>query len=230
VKIAITVALILVLTAVGALGYTVLHIYRKPHLAASRGPSPSISPVPSATLGPYGHIATRKTDPAPLTVAQLYPASITAGSAPVTRAATSLSKDCSTAVTGSNLISALSAAGCDQAARATYLSSSAGLMGTIGVFNLRTAAAARTAARSAGPSAFVAQLKAKHGPTSKIGTGAGIEEAAAKGHYLILIWAELTSLKKPRPAQQSTLEQFMTSLLDKTANVSLTDRMLGGSS
>jgi hypothetical protein len=102
-------------------------------------------------------------------------------------------------------------------------------MGTIGVFNLRTAAAARTAARSAGPGSFVAQLKAKHGPTSKIGTGLGIEEAAAKGHYLILIWAELTSLKKPNPAQQSTLEQFMTSLLDKTANVSLTDRMLSGS-
>ena len=54
-------------------------------------------------------------------------------------------------------------------------------------------------------------------------------EAAAKGHYLILIWAEFTNLRKPRTsAQLKTVEQFMTELLQNTANVSLTNRMLTG--
>ena len=52
---------------------------------------------------------------------------------------------------------------------------------------------------------------------------------AAKGHYLILIWAEFTSLRKPKTsAQRTAIENFMTQLLDNTANVSLTTRMLTG--
>jgi hypothetical protein len=104
-------------------------------------------------------------------------------------------------------------------------------MGTIGVLNLSTAKAATTAARAADASDFISQLAARHGPTHKIGQGTGIEEAAAKGHYLILIWAEFTDLRKPRAgAQRTKVEQFMTELLQNTANVSLSSRMLTGNS
>ncbi len=102
-------------------------------------------------------------------------------------------------------------------------------MGTVGVLNLSTAKGAKAAASSANASDFISQLTGKNGPTRKIGRGTGIEEAAAKGHYLILIWAEFTTLHRPRTtAQRTEVVQFMTELLQHTANVSLTNRMLTG--
>ena len=130
---------------------------------------------------------------------------------------------------GSGLQSAISAASCSQVVRATYLGASLKMMGTIGVFNLKTGQAAKKAESSAGAVNFVAQLRAHKGLTSKIGKGTGIEEAAAKGHYLILIWAEFTDLRKPKNTYQRTqLVRFMTQMLDKTANVSLANRMATG--
>jgi hypothetical protein len=103
-------------------------------------------------------------------------------------------------------------------------------MGTIGVFNLSTGARAVKAVKAANASDYVSQLKGKHGPTHRIGTSTGIEEALAKGHYLILIWAELTNLHKPKQAaQRRRVETFMTEMLQHTANVSLATRMLTGS-
>ena len=85
------------------------------------------------------------------------------------------------------------------------------------------------AIRSTDAGDFISQLKGRRGPTHRIGGGTGIEVAAAKGHYLILIWAEFTSLRKPNTAAQRTaIENFMTELRDNTANVSLTKRMLNG--
>ena len=235
VKLAITAALLLVLAAAGALGYAVFRTAApKPHPAAATHPkvtattSPSSSPSP--TLGPNGMIASRKSDPDPLTVAQLFPSSFRIGGNTVSLVASRISRNCANAVDGSNLSARVSVDGCDQAVRATYVDTGQGLMGTIGVLNINTAFGAKRAAKIADGNDFVAQVKPAHGPAHKIGQGTGIEEAAAKGHYLILIWAEFTSLDKPKTAaERSQIEAFMTDLLDKTANVSLTNRMLTGS-
>lgn len=223
-------ALLLVLAATSALTYVVLHHPAKPAAAAPPKPVKSTAaPQPSPTLGVYGHIGSRSSDPQPLTVAQLYPATFDVGRHAVTRTVSRGSRGCDSAVVGSGLQSAINAAGCTQVVRATYLGSSQKIMGTIGVFNLRTGPAAKKAERSAGPVNTVAQLRAHKGLTSKIGKGTGIEEAAAKGHYLILIWAEFTDFRKPKTAYQSNeLVRFMAQLLDKTANVSLANRMATG--
>jgi hypothetical protein len=190
--------------------------------------TPSASSSPS--LGHYGDIASRKSDPKPLTIAQLFPASFKIGGQAVTREASAISRHCGAAVTGSNLQSAVSSARCDQAVRATYLARAKGLMGTVGVLNLSTAARAAQAAKAADASDYITQLKGKRGPTHRIGNGTGIEEALAKGHYLILIWAEFTSLHTPkRAAQRREVVTFMTDMLQNTANVSLATRMLTGS-
>ncbi len=145
------------------------------------------------------------------------------------RTATNIGRDCTSEVNGVSLQNAVSSGGCDQVVRATYLSAKQGEMGTIGVLNLTSAAAAKAAATTAGSGSFIAQLAARRGPTSRIGQGQGIEQALAKGHYLILIWAEYTSLHKPKTtAQRNDLAQFVTELVDNTANVSLTSRMLNG--
>jgi len=230
VKLALAASLVLILAAAGTLGYFVLHNIRShPRPVAqsdSRTTGPSASPTPN--LGTYGHIATRQTDPRPLTIAQLYPASYIDNGATVTNTAANLTGDCSGAISGSTLQTAVSWAGCSQVVRATYLSASQGLMGTIGVVNLTTAAKAKTVVQSADANNFISQITAKSGPTQKIGQGTGIEQAAAKGHYLILMWAQLTSLKKPTAAQTTELENFMTGLLQNTANVSLSTRLLTG--
>jgi hypothetical protein len=229
VKLAISVALLLVLAAAATLGYTVLHARAKP-IAATTGQSkvtPSASP--SASLGQYGHIGSRQSDPQPLTIAQLFPASFTIGGQPVTRVATAISRHCAAALSGSNIKSAVGSAHCDQAVRATYLARSQNLMGAVGVLNLNTAVRAAKAVKAADASDYINQLKGKRGPARKIGNGTGIEEALAKGHYLILIWAEFTSLRKPKTtAQRTEVVNFMTELLQHTANVSLATRMLSG--
>jgi len=221
-------ALVLVLAAAGILGYFVLHRsgnHPRPVAESTSKTSPSASPSPS--LGPYGHIETRQADPQPLTIAQLYPASYTDNGTTVTGAAASLSTNCSGAITGSPLQTAVSWAGCSQVARGTYVASN-GMMGTIGVVNLTTAAKAATAVRSADANDYISPVAGRRGPTQKIGQGTGIEQAAAKGHYLILIWAQLTNLAKPSAAQTTALENFMTGLLQNTANVSLSNRLLTG--
>jgi hypothetical protein len=217
------------MVAAATLGYVVLRSPAKPRPAA--GPTPKVTPSATAsqTPGPYGHIGSRASDPQPLTAAQLFPLTFTLGGQPVTRTATATSKRCAAALAGANIQSAVGGASCNQVVRATYLARSAGLMGTIGVLNLSTAKGAVRAIRSADASDFISQLKARRGPARRIGGGTGIEVAAAKGHYLILIWAEFTNLRKPKTgAQRTAIENFMTELRDNTANVSLTNRMVNG--
>ena len=226
--------MLLVLCAAATLAYTVLHKAAKPPQPASAAAGsgqPTVTPSasPSPSLGPYGHIASRQADPQPLTVAQLFPASFTISGHAVTRAADAISRHCGAAVNGAHLQSIVRFSHCDQAVRATYLARARGMMGTIGVLNLSTASRAVKAVKAAGGGDYINQLKGKHGPTHKIGNGTGIEEALAKGHYLILIWAEFTNLHKPKKAAQRTeIVNFMRELVQNTANVSLATRMLTG--
>ncbi len=188
------------------------------------------APSPTPTIGAYGYIGSRKGDPMPLTVGQLYPKTFSTGGVEYTLTRARLGKNCVNAVNGANLQGTVTSGVCSQVARATYLASKTGMMGTIGVLNLATAKQAAKAARAAGAQNFIVQLTGRKAPTSKIGQGSGLEEALAKGHYLILIWAELTSLKTPHKGTQRTgLAQFMTQLFAHTANASLTDRMISGS-
>jgi hypothetical protein len=232
VKLAVAGALVIVVVAVAAvyLGARAASRHRGRPAAAAPKASASAAPSPTAALGPYGHIASRHDDPVPLTLAQLYPASFSAGGVSFVLTNSRLSADCVDAVAGANLQAAVSASDCSQVARATYLSAKDGMMGTIGVLNLQTAKDASKAVSAAGAGNFILQLAGHSKPTSKLGRGTGIEEATAKGHYLILMWAELTSLARPHTtAQRSGLATFMTDLLQGTVNVSLTNRMMDGS-
>jgi hypothetical protein len=225
VMLAMAAAGLLVVGATGTLVYTVLHTSPKPTLTGSSG-KPSGSPSPG--LGPYGDIASRQTDPQPLTLAELFPASFSALGVTMTNVATSLSTNCASAIVGATLQSAVGAADCTQVARATYVDLPGSLMGTIGVFNLSTGDAAKAAEHSADANDFISQLTASSGPAQEIGQGTGIEEALAKGHYLILIWAEFSNFVTPNAQNSKLIEQFISLLVTNTANKDLTTRMLTG--
>jgi hypothetical protein len=203
----------------------------------SAGPLPSPGSASAATaacvkqFGQYCHIELRTDDPAPLTLAELFPPGFTneTDHFSFTRAGTKLDKTCSNAVIGQDLISALQDGKCTQVLRASYFSGDGKMMGTIGVANLSTTNESHHAGKLVGTSDFVDPLTTTTGVTSKLGKGTGIVEAEYKGHYLIMIWAEFTSTNAPaNNAQDQQLQQFGSDLIAGTANVSLSQRMLNG--
>jgi hypothetical protein len=198
---------------------------RNPRSGQATSPAPS----PSSSLGRWGHISSRSIDKAPLTLAQLFPARFFVNGTGYGRTIRRKGTHCQGAVIGTGLQNAVRRAGCTQVLRASYVSAKTKLMGTIGVLNLKTFAKAERAGKAAGRNQFIALLAAPRGPTSRLTSGTGIEEADVKGHYLILVWGEFTSLRPPRTAaRRLVLETFLTDLIDKTANVSLTARMVNG--
>jgi hypothetical protein len=221
-----------VVVAVGTGTYFYLSGRQRPVSdTAAPGVTPAATvgqPSPSPT-GRWGHIQTRKTDPQKLTLHQLFPVRFKSSGSTYSRTAIKAGKHCASAVIGSRLQAAVIAGKCSQVMRASYLSGNKKLMGTIGVLNLRSARTARHAGEAAGPSQFIEQLRGTKGPTRRLNKGTGIEEAQVKGHYLILMWAEFANLHAPKTkAQRKVLVQFCTRLLNNTANVSLSRRLVTG--
>jgi len=229
---------VVVVGILAAAGYVfVLKPKPSPVNSTSAGPLPSPGSTSAATsacvkqFGQYCHIELRTDDPAPLTLAELFPPAFTneTDHYSFTRAGTKLDTTCSSAVIGPDLISALQEGNCTQLLRASYFSGDGKMMGTIGVANLSTTNGAHHAGKLVGTSDFVQPLTTKTGVTSKLGKGTGIVEAEYKGHYLILIWAEFTSTNAPaNNAQDEQLQQFGADLTAGTANISLSQRMLNG--
>jgi hypothetical protein len=195
-------------------GATILLTSSPSHRSAGQTPGRTHPPAGQSTSpappGVWKYIGQRSTDPLPLTIAELYPRTFTSGITSFLRSVDTKSKSCRGALIGSPLQTAIHKAGCTQAVRASYWSHGAGLMATIGVFNLKTAAGAIVAAKSAGPSDFVALLPAKIGPTHRLGQGTGIEETVVEGHYLVLVYAESIKLTAPKTSlQRQRLRSFM---------------------
>jgi hypothetical protein len=187
------------------------------------------SPGFDQALGKWQHIGSRSQDPSPLTLAELFPPQFELDGSSYVRTAAAVSKDCTQAVFGANLQAALQAGHCTQVLRASYVSGSGTMMGTVGVANLIGSNAAQKAGQTTGTQEIIAPLAAQKGPTSKLGNGTGVVQAEIKGHYLILMWAEFTSLKSPSTsAQRQQLEQFAASLVTGSANINLSTRMLTG--
>jgi hypothetical protein len=217
----------------------------KPHSGTTNpdagGPLPTAGASPSAQAcvqqyGPYCHIELRTLDPAPLTLAQLYPPvvnneSTTGGhiTSSFTLETTKLDRTCSSAVIGASLISTLKSGDCTQVLRASYLSGDGKIMGTIGVINLLTTNDAHHAGKVVGQNDFIAPLATSKGTASKLGQGTGVVEAQYKGHYLILTWSEFVNGATPSTtAQDDQLEQFNSDLVAGTANINLSERMVQG--
>ncbi len=178
-------------------------------------------------LGKWQHIGNRSEDPSPPTIAELYPVQFVINGGSFVRTAASVTTNCSLGVYGAALQQALQSGDCTQVLRATYLSGT--VMGTVGVINLSSAKAAAAAGKVAGKQEIIAPLSANKGATSKLGTGTGVEQAEVKGHYLILIWAEFTDLKSPSTAaERALIEQFATNVVNGSANIDLSTRMLTG--
>jgi hypothetical protein len=223
-----------VIAAAGAASAAAFALTKHGHVPAANTTQASVRPSLASTpspqpLGKWKHIETRADDPIPLTLAELFPARVNAGVRNYAQTAQSESTNCKKAVFGARLKAAVRK-GCSQALRASYLSSNHRRMGTIGVLNLATsAAAAKLGKIVAAPRQFIEPLPADHGPTRNMGKGNGLVWAVAKGHYLILMWVQYANLQSPATsAERRNLMQFVNDLYQKTANQSLTGRMVTG--
>ena len=225
-------AAVVIVAAGGYVGYKYLYEPRvnAPVPSSLRLPTDEPgSPGFDAALGKWQHIGTRAQDPQPLTLDALFPPQFELNGSSYVRTAADVSKNCTVAVFGSNLQAALQAGHCTQVLRASYISGNGTMMGTVGVVNLTSSSAAQKAGRTTGPQEIIAPLAAQKGPTSKLGNGTGVVQAEIKGHYLILMWAEFTSLKSPSTsARRQQLEQFAANLVTGSANINLSTRMLTG--
>lgn len=198
--------------------------------SATRHPAAAASAAASVPAGPWKHITTRQDDPMALTLAELFPAQFSSGGTTAVQTAQKASgANCAKMVLGGKLQAALRKGGCTQVMRASYLSTGQKIMATIGVLNLANVTDSEQAGQVTGATAFIKQLPGAKGPTRNLMKGTGLEEAEIKGHYLILTWAEFTSLKAPAgPKQRAQLDAFSRALVGRTANISLTSRELLG--
>ncbi len=97
-------------------------------------------------------LQSRSTDPKPLTLKEVFGnGKFTAGGHKYVRTAVNAEKSCTGVVGGRTLEKALKKGGCTQALRATYGLSTGSLIGTVGVFNLETQTAAKTAVKPPPP-------------------------------------------------------------------------------
>src|ERR1022692_4255576 len=226
VAIIVAVTVVLVISSTGGGKLTASH----PAADRSSPRTPAASaPARTPPPGRWAYIGTQATDPQPLTTSELYPLSFVEAGVLYKRTVATKSGNCIGGIIGQSLQAGVRQSGCKLVARASYLSRAVKMMATIGVLDLKSFAAASKAALAAGHFDFVAQLPAKTGPTSQLGSGTGIEAALVKGHYLILAWAEFQRLHAPKTsAQRQQLDGFITLLVRQTVNVSLTNRMVDG--
>jgi hypothetical protein len=227
-----------VVAALAATAYTFLAGHpakNSPNSSAVAAPKlPTNQPTPSNTsagakLGKWQYITSRATDKAPLSVGELYPAQFLINGSSFVRTVDRSDKDCNAGLFGSQLQAAAQSNGCTQVLRASYVSSTGKMMGTVGVVNLANATDAAKVGQATGADNFITPLAGTTGPTKNMSKGTGVVQAEYKGHYLILIFAEFTNLRSPSTtAQRTELETFSSDLISGSANIGLSNRMVNG--
>ncbi|GAA2289387.1 hypothetical protein GCM10010402_54420 [Actinomadura luteofluorescens] len=191
----------------------------KPTQAASQQPQATPSPT-QPVLTPV-KLQSRTTDPAPLTLKEVFgKATFKAGSHKYVRTAATGKKSCTGVVGGVSLAKALKKGRCTQSLRATYALSNGSLIGTVGVFNLQTEAAAKKAVKAAAAKdAFLVALPGK-GVTKNNGKGEALGTSQARGHYVIMTWVQRPDGKKISSKYHAAVQVFGTQLV-KGSNLAL---------
>ncbi|TDD82502.1 hypothetical protein E1293_16460 [Actinomadura darangshiensis] len=195
----------------------------EPKTPSSEAASPQAKPTPSPTkpvLAPV-KLQSRTTDPAPLTLKEVYGnGKFKVGKYKYVRTAASAKKGCTGVVGGKTLEKTLKKGGCTQALRATYALTNGSLIGTVGVFNLESEAAAKTAVKAAaGKDAFLVALPGK-GVSKTNGKGEALGTSQARGHYVIMTWVQRPDGKKIADKYHAAVRVFGTQMV-KGSNLAL---------
>ncbi|MCW2904385.1 MAG: hypothetical protein JWO67_6650 [Streptosporangiaceae bacterium] len=106
-----------------------------------------------------------------------------------------LDTDCTQAISGDQLTTALRGYGCTQVVRGVYADSSKRLAGHVAVFNLRDVVSADQFIKDLAPAAgkgFVTPLPGQAAPLDRFGSGFTGADAGAYGHFVVVTWVGYT--------------------------------------
>ncbi|MFC4535147.1 hypothetical protein [Sphaerisporangium dianthi] len=197
------------------------------------GPTAQAPVVGRVGGGKYGFAASRKSDPQPLTINEVFgDRKITVRERSYLMTVRRLDKKCKEAVHGTEMQKVLTAGKCTQFLRASFRDAPGKLIGTVGVANLSTAAGAKKAAKVGTGGEledYVNPLQGKDSATKLLGSG-GESYATAwpHGHYLVLMWFQYKDGHKPSKAELKRLNRAAMDITDKTVFSALDTRALTG--
>ncbi|WP_432929736.1 hypothetical protein ACQPZZ_06205 [Microbispora sp. CA-135349] len=204
----------------------------KPPVAAPKQTAPPPTLAPQAPLGKYGYTASRTTDKSPLSLGELFAKrKIVKNKRSYVRTVTRKEKKCADGVTGDKITKALKAAGCTQLMRASFADAKGTVIGTVGVANLRTSAAAKKVASAGGGGErkdYLKPLPGKDEATKHLGTGEAYAGGWTHGHYAVLLWFQFKDGRKPAKNELKRLYQVAVDVTDATVFPALDTRSLTG--
>ncbi|WP_030176040.1 hypothetical protein [Spirillospora albida] len=185
----------------------------KPKKPTAQSPSPSAKPTTPATpsvppLEPV-KLKSRATDPKPLTLSEVFgKKTFKAGKQKYVRTAWNAKRGCTGIVGGAALVTALKKGSCSQALRATYALSNGKLIGTVGVLNLKTEAAAKQAVKAAAAKDAYLRALPGTGITRTNGKGEALGTSEARGHYVVMTWVQRPDGKKIASSYHPVVSAF----------------------
>ncbi|MBB4706102.1 hypothetical protein [Sphaerisporangium siamense] len=191
------------------------------------------APMVTGNDDKYGFAASRKTDPQPLTLKEVFGRrTVTAHGRSYLMTVRRTDKKCGDAVHGTGIQKALKAGGCTQFLRASFRDKRGNLIGTVGVGNLKTAAAAKKAGKTGTGDEladYVTPLPGKDTATKLLG-GPGESFAAAwpQGHYLVMLWFQYKDGHKPSKSEMKQLNRAALDITEATVFAALDTRALTG--
>ncbi|GGO06436.1 hypothetical protein GCM10010116_12680 [Microbispora rosea subsp. aerata] len=203
----------------------------KPPVAA---PTPTGRPslISQGPTGKYGYTASRATDKTPLSLRELFAKrKLVKNKRSYVRTVTRKEKKCADGVTGDKITKALKAGGCTQLLRASFADAKGTVIGTVGVANLRTSAAAKKVASAGGGGErkdYLKPLPGKDEATKNLGTGEAYAGGWTHGHYAILLWFQFKDGHKPAKNELKRLYQTAVDITDATVFPALDTRALTG--
>jgi len=203
-----------------------------PPTAAAASPTAVPTVGPTRPPGRFGYAASRSTDPAPLTLNELFNRrKVTVGKRNYLMATRRTDKVCKNAVTGPEIQKAVKSAGCTQILRASYQDSKGEIIATIGVANLKTSAGAKKVGSAGAASErkdYLKPLPGKKGATKQLGTGEALAGAWTHGHYAVLLWFQFEDGHQPNTSERKRLNRTAIDIANKVVFPALDTRSLTG--
>ncbi|MDH2423825.1 hypothetical protein [Sphaerisporangium sp. TRM90804] len=222
------------LVAVGA-GIVWMSNADEPVSTATPSTTRPTGPVPmvGAPEGKHGFAASRKTDPQPLTLDEVFGRKkLSANGRSYTMTVRRADKKCKDAVQGAAIQKALESGACTQLLRASFRDVPGNLIGTVGVANLKTSAAAAKAAKVGNGGEledYVKPLQGKDAVTKFLGSGDDSYAIAwSQGHYLVLLWFQYKDGHKPNKAELKRLNRAAVDITEVSVFSALDTRALTG--
>ncbi|GAA3120768.1 hypothetical protein GCM10010466_09580 [Planomonospora alba] len=205
------------------------------------GAADAPAPVPAATGpaipanpgGVFGFAESRKTDPYKLTLDEVFKSKkVRVKGQSYTMTVSRHDKKCKDAVVGATVQKALTQGKCNQFLRASFRDASGKVIGTLGVANLATSAAATKVVKavSGKKSAreYLKVLPGKDKATKSLGTGEAFAGGWRHGHYAVLVWFQYKDGHLPSASETKKLNAAAFGVADATVTPALESRSLTG--